>query len=87
MNLSDTARLIWAESLALPDLVQVARYVYGESSAGRQVPHATLRWMQREAGLGGVYGALAQKYGLGTVKDLILALEGEIGQQALAGSR
>ena len=78
--------MILAESVVLPDLMKVARYVYDESSAGRQVPHATLRWMVREAGLNGVFKVLAQKYGLDSVKDMILVLGREIDRQVLAGS-
>lgn len=86
MNLSDTTRMIMTESVARPELMKVTRYAYGELSAGRQVPHTTLRWMLREAGLDGVFNALAQKYGLGTVKDMILVLGREIDRQALVSS-
>ena len=51
MNLSDTTRMILAESVVWPDLMRVTRDVYDELSAGRQVPHTALRWMLREAGL------------------------------------
>lgn len=87
MNLSDTTRVILAESVVLPDLMKVTRYVYDELSAGRQVPHTTLRWMLREAGLNGIFNVLAQKYGLDTVRDMILVLGREIDRQALVGSR
>jgi hypothetical protein len=43
--------------------------------------------MHREAGLDGVFNVLTQKYGAGTVRDMILVLEREIDRQALAGSR
>lgn len=87
MNLSDTTRMILAESVVLPDLMRVTRYVYDELSAGRQVPHTALRWMLREAGLNGVFNVLTQKYGADTVRDMILVLEREIDRQALVGSR
>ena len=86
MNLSDTTRMIMTESVARPDLMKVTRYAYDELSAGRQVPHTTLRWMLREAGLDGVFKVLAQKYGLDTVKDMILVLGREIDRQALVSS-
>jgi hypothetical protein len=87
MNLSETTRMIMAESVVRPDLMRVTRYVYDELSAGRQVPHTALRRMLREAGLDGVFNVLTQKYGAGTVRDMILVLEREIDRQALAGSR
>ena len=87
MNLSDTTRMILAESGAWPDLMRVTRDVYDELSAGRQVPRIALRRMLREAGLSGVFNVLAQKYGADTVKDMILTLEREIDRQALVGSR
>ncbi len=86
MNLSDTTRMILAESVVLPELMKVSSYAYDELSAGREVPHTTLRWMLREAGLSGVFNVLAQKYGLDTVKDMILGLSREIDRQALAAS-
>lgn len=86
MNLSDTTRMIMTESVARPELMKVTRYAYDELSAGRQVPHTTVRWMLREAGLDGVFNVLAQKYGLDTVKDMILVLEREIDRQALVSS-
>ena len=63
------------------------RYVYDEASSGRQVPHTTLRWMLREAGLNGVFGALKQKHGHNTVKGMIIALQWEIDRHALVGNR
>lgn len=86
MNLSDTTRMIMAESVALPDLMKATRYAYDELSAGRQVSGTTLRWMTREAGLNGVFKVLGQKYGQDAVKDMLLGLEHEIGRQALVGS-
>lgn len=86
MNLSDTTRMIMTESVARAELMKVTRYAYDELSAGRQVPHTTLRWMLREAGLDGVFNVLAQKYGLDTVKDMVLVLEREIDRQALVSS-
>jgi hypothetical protein len=87
MNLGDTTRMILAESVVLPDLMRVTRYVYDELSAGRQAPHTALRRMLREAGLNGVFNVLTQKYGADTVRDMILVLEREIDRQALVSSR
>ena len=87
MNLSDTTRMILAESVVRPDLMRVTRYVCDELSAGRQVHHTALRWVLREAGLDGVFNVLAQKYGADTVRDMILVLEREIDRQALVSSR
>jgi predicted lipid carrier protein YhbT len=87
MNLSYATRMILAESVALPDPMRVTRHVHDELSAGRQVPHTALRWILREAGLGGVFNVLTQKYGAGPVRDMILVLEREIDRQALVGSR
>ena len=86
MNLSDTSRMILAESVVLPDLMKVTTYAYDELSSGRQVPPTTLKWMLREAGLAGVFNVLAQKYGLDTVKDMILGLSREIDRQTLDAS-
>lgn len=87
MNLSDTIRVILAESVTRPDLMKVTRYAYDELSAGRQVPRVTLRWIQREAGLHGVFNVLMHKYGHDAVRDMILVLGREIDPQALVGSR
>jgi hypothetical protein len=73
-----------AESGSLPDLTRVAHYVYDELAAGRQVPNPTLRWMLREAGLGGVFDVLGKKHGTGTVRDMILFFEREIDQRVAA---
>lgn len=86
MDLSDTARMIMAESVVFPDLMKVTRYAYDELSAGRQVPSTALRWMVREAGLNGVFKVLARKYGHDAVREMILGLSREIDRQALAGS-
>jgi hypothetical protein len=75
--------MILAASVAWPDLMKVTRYAYGELSAGRQVPHTALRWILREAGLNGVFTALAQTHGLGTARDMILTLSREIDRQAV----
>lgn len=85
MNLADAARMILAETAALPRLTRVSRYVYDESSMGRTVPHTTLRWMLREAGLEGVFSVLDKKHGGSVVRDMILLLSREIDRSALAG--
>jgi hypothetical protein len=85
VNSIDATRMILAESTALPDLATVARHVYVESSRGGRVPHSTLRWMVREAGLQGVFDVLGQRHGTDVVKNMILTLEQEIDRQALVG--
>lgn len=87
MNLTGAAHMISAETAALPDLTRVSRYVYDESSIGRTVPHTTLRWILREAGLQGVFKVLDKKYGGNVVRDMILLLSREIDRSALAGYR
>lgn len=85
MNLADVARMILAESAALPDLTRVSHYVYDESSMGGTIPHATLRWMLREAGLQGVFKALDHRHGGTLARDMILFLGNEIDRSALLG--
>jgi hypothetical protein len=87
MELTDATRMIMAESAAVPDLMRVTRYVHDELSTGRQVPPTTLRWVQREAGLEGVFNALKRKHGAEAVKDAVLVLEREINRRATAGGR
>ena len=86
MNLIEATRLVMAESAARPDLMRVTRHAYDELSAGREVPHTTLRWMLREAGLSGVFNALDQRHGAEVVKDMILVLEHEIDRHAPLGT-
>lgn len=82
MNLTDAARMILAETAALPNLTRVARYVYDESSVGHTVPHTTLRWMLRESGLAGVFSVLDNKHGGTVARDVILLLSREIDRSA-----
>ena len=83
MNLADVARMILAESAGLPDLTRVSRFVYDEASTGRALPHATLRWMLREAGLQGVFRTLDRKHGGTVVRDMILFLGHEVDRGVL----
>lgn len=83
MNLTDATRMIVAESVALPDLMRVARYAHDELAAGRRVSHATLRWMLREAGLMGVFDTIKQRHGTDVVKDMVLLLDREINRHVL----
>jgi hypothetical protein len=87
MNLTDAARMILAETAALPNLTRVSRCVCDESSAGRTVRHTTLRWMLREAGLEGVFNLIDNKYGGNVVRDMIRLIEREIDRSALAAYR
>jgi hypothetical protein len=84
MNLTDAAHMILAETAALPNLTRVSRYIYDESSTGRVVPHTTLRWMLREAGLQGVFNIIDRKYGGSVVRDMILLFSREVHQSAPA---
>ncbi|MQA84047.1 MAG: hypothetical protein GEV03_05290 [Streptosporangiales bacterium] len=84
MELKEAVRMILLESAAHPKLLKVARPVYDDLEAGRQVPYQALSAVLEEASGAGVIATL-KKQNPNTFEDMVLTLGREIDRQAPVG--
>lgn len=81
MQLSEAAKVILLESAGHPDLMRLARFVYDEAAAGRQVPYRYLSELLEEASGKGVIGEL-RAHDPERLNDIVVAIGREIDRQA-----
>ncbi|MEV5705713.1 hypothetical protein [Actinoallomurus sp. NPDC052274] len=81
MDLKDASYMVLAESAPHSDLMDVARAVHDDFSAGREVPHFALTGMLAEASRKGVLSRLKQRYGDGAINDMVFVLAREADRQ------